>query len=145
MFVYCAKCGQIEKQSKNVLCAICKTELQNVPNKYLSASGNLFLSQQARCQFIKEVIEPDPQYDKDLAQQRDAIVQNNAQKHAQEVAQKVQSYNDSKPVHHCPVCGSTKLSAISTVGKVAKISLLGVWGAGDLGKKRRCDSCGHRF
>lgn len=145
MFVYCTKCGQIEKQSKSAFCAICKTELQNVPNKYLSASGNLFLSQQARNQFIKEVIEPDPQYDKDLAQQRDAIAQNNAQKHAQEVAQKVQSYNDSKPIHRCPVCGSTNLSAISTVGKVAKISLLGVWGAGDLGKKRRCDSCGHKF
>ena len=145
MFVYCAKCGQIEKQSKSILCSICKTELQNVPSKCLSASGNLFLSQQARNQFVIEVIESDPQYDKDLAQQRDAIAQNNAQKHAQEVAQKVQAYNDSKPIHRCPVCGSTNLSAISTVGKVAKISLLGVWGAGDLGKKRRCDSCGHKF
>lgn len=145
MFVYCAKCGQIEKQSKNTVCAICKTELQSVPNKYLSASGNLFLSQQSREQFIKEVIEADIQYDKDLAQQRDAIAQNNAQKHAQEVEQKVKSYNDSKPAHRCPVCGSTNLSAISTVGKVAKISLLGVWGAGDLGKKRYCNSCGHKF
>ena len=145
MFMYCPKCGQIAKQSKVKFCAICETELKNVPNQYLSASGNLFLSQQVRNQFIKEVIEPNPQYDKDLAQQRDAIAQCNAQKHAQEVAQKVQAYNESKPMHRCPVCGSTNLSAISTVGKVAKISLLGVWGAGDLGKKRRCDSCGHKF
>lgn len=145
MFVYCAKCGQIEKQSKNTTCTICSTELQNVPGKYLSASGNLFLSPQARQQFITEVIEADALYDKELASQRDVIAQDNAQKHAQEVAKKVQSYQDSKPVHRCPVCGSTNLSAISTVGKVAKISLLGVWGAGDLGKKRRCDSCGHKF
>ena len=145
MFVYCAKCGQIEKQSKKLLCSICNTELQNVPARYLSASGTLFLSEQARKQFINEVIETGAEYDKDLALQRDSILQEQAEKHSQEVEQKVQDYHASKPAHRCPVCGSTNLSAISTVGKVVKISLLGVWGAGDLGKQRRCDSCGHKF
>lgn len=145
MFVYCSKCGQIEKQSKNKFCIICQTELQNVPDKYLSSSGNLFLSQQARQQFIKEIIEASTIYDTALALQRETIIQENAKKHSAEIEQKIQAYNSSKLTLRCPVCGSTSLSAISTVGKVVKISVLGVWGAGDLGKKRRCDSCGHKF
>lgn len=145
MFVYCPKCGQIEKQSRDLYCGVCHTQLQNVPKQYLTASGNLFISQDARKLFIKEVIQTSGIYDEELALQRDAILQKNAQAHAQEVAKKVQEYQSCKPVHHCPVCGSTNLSAISTVGKIAKVSLLGVWGAGDLGKKTRCDSCGHKF
>lgn len=145
MFVYCPKCGQIEKQVKDSICPVCDTQLERVPDKYMSASGNLFLSQQARQDFIKEIIEAGENYDPLLATQRDEILQEKAIKHSQEVAEKVQEYKQSKPTWRCPVCGSSSLSAISTVGKVAKISLLGVWGAGDLGKKTRCNSCGHKF
>lgn len=145
MFVYCPKCGQIEKQSKNTDCVVCNTPLQNVPSQYLSASGNLFVSQQARRDFVKNVIEANENYDPALAQQRDSILQEKEEQHQQEVSEKVQAYKAAKPTWRCPVCGSSNLSAISAVGKVAKVSLLGVWGAGDLGKKTRCNSCGHKF
>lgn len=145
MFVYCAKCGHIEKQAQSTHCKVCEIELQKVPAKYLTASGNLFLSQDVRTCFIQEVIETGCMYDPNLAKQHDNIIQQQVHNHEETVAQKVRDYNASMPVHRCPVCGSTKLSAISTVGKIAKISFLGVWGAGDLGKKRYCNSCGHKF
>lgn len=145
MFVYCACCGMIAKTSKDRHCPVCDWELNDVPAKYLSTSGNMFLSQETRLNFTKEVIEASPLYDKALAERREAILLEKSQQHERAVSKKVQEYRDSKPVRRCPVCGSTNLSAISTVGKVAKISLLGVWGAGDLGKRLRCNSCGHKF
>ena len=145
MFVYCPKCGFIEKAARTTPCPVCSNERHIVPEKYLSKSGNLFLTQDARITFINEVIKTSPVYDQSLADRRNEIQQKQLQERDQTIARKVAEYNSTKPVHKCPVCGSTNLSAISTVGKVAKISLLGVWGAGDLGKKSRCNSCGHKF
>ena len=145
MFIYCPKCGMIKKQAEAASCPVCGMEQLIVPEKYLSKSGNLFASQEKRSEFIKEVIENGAEYDAELAGQRDEILRQQQQKHEQDVAEKVEQYKATQPVHRCPVCGSTNLSAISTVGKVVKISLLGVWGAGDLGKRRHCNSCGHKF
>ena len=146
MFVYCPKCGLIEKsnQEQNP-CPVCSEEQRFVPKKYLTVSGNMFISQQERSAFIQDVIVSNPAYDKELASQRDHILQEKALQHSREVAQKVKEYKAQQTTCRCPVCGSTNLSAISTVGKVVKISVLGVWGAGDLGKKRYCNSCGHKF
>ena len=72
-------------------------------------------------------------------------MQEKEKKHQEEINKKVQEYKETTPTYRCPVCGSSNLSAISNVGKVVKISLIGVWGAGDLGKQRRCNSCGHKF
>ena len=145
MFVYCAHCGMIIKKSKQTVCPICDIEFSDVPAKYLSASGNLFLSNDMRKQFVEEIIITNPQYNESLALQRDEILLEQEKKKKEEVAQKVYEYQSIKPTLRCPVCGSNNLSNISTIGKVAKISLIGIWGAGDLGKKRRCNTCGHKF
>lgn len=145
MFFYCPRCGYIFKKNNQEKCPVCEFEIKQVPDKYLSASRNLFQSQNAREMFIEEVVKAEAAYDNELAKNRDSIIEEKNQKHKQDVEEKVQAYKEEKPIHKCPVCGSTNLSAISNVGKVVKISLIGVWGAGDLGKKRRCNSCGHKF
>lgn len=145
MFSYCPKCGYILKQDTKKNCPVCDDELKQVPDKYLSPSKNLFQSQEARELFIEEVIKTDLSYNNELAEKRKIILKEKEQKHYQEVEEKVQHYKNTKPTCKCPVCGSTNLSAISNVGKFVKISLIGVWGAGDLGKQRRCNSCGHKF
>lgn len=144
MFVYCPRCGYIFKRTKEACCPVCEGELAEVPLKYLSANKSFFASQAAR-QMLAAEIAADPGYDETLAAGREAILMEKEQQHQKDVAQKTAEYKANAPVCKCPVCGSANLSAISNVGKVVKISLLGVWGAGDLGKKRRCETCGHRF
>lgn len=45
----------------------------------------------------------------------------------------------------CPICNSPNLSKISSIGKAAKISLFGIYGADNLGKTYKCNNCGSRF
>lgn len=45
----------------------------------------------------------------------------------------------------CPVCGSKDLKRITVVGKVAKVKMFGLLGAGDLGKTYKCNNCGMKF
>lgn len=145
MFVYCPRCGYIFKQSNEESCPVCSHEIMDVPTNYLSPNKNFFASQVARTSFVAEVIETSAQYDKELANRKDEILAEKQKQHKAALAEKVENYKNSKPTLRCPVCGSNNLSTISNLGKVVKISLIGVWGAGDLGKKRRCETCGHKF
>lgn len=52
---------------------------------------------------------------------------------------------EEKPVPKCPICGSTSLTKLTAGKKLAKVSLLGIFGAGDIGKAWKCNSCGCRF
>ena len=144
MFVFCPQCGHIFKQSKEQQCPVCAHEVAEVPKKYLSANQSFFASQDARKTLMDEIT-ANPLYNKELAATRQTVLAEKEMLHKDTVAQKVSEYKSNTPILKCPVCGSTNLSAISNLGKVVKISLIGVWGAGDLGKKRRCETCGHKF
>ena len=146
MFCYCPQCGLIQKKTEDQKnCPACDYGLNDVPDQFLVKSGNFFLSEDARKNFIETIVLQDERYNAELAAQRDAILAEKEKERRAQVDSKLQEYQQSKPVHRCPVCGSTNLTAISNVGKVAKIAVLGVWGAGDLGKKWRCNSCGYKF
>lgn len=144
MFYYCPQCGLISSSpAKN--CPVCDYSLKTVPVTYLSASGNMFCSSDARNAFIQEVIEAGSEYQPDLAQQRNAILEEKKKSREKVVEELAAEYRETKPTHRCPVCSSQNLTKISNAGKVAKIALIGVWGAGDLGKQWRCNSCGYKF
>lgn len=146
MFSYCPQCGLIQKKTDaQTNCPACNYRLNDVPRSFLVKSGNFFLSEDARRSFIETVVLQDERYSAELAAQREDIIAEKEKEHRAQVNIKLQEYQNSKPVHRCPVCASTNLTAISNVGKVTKIALLGVWGAGDLGKKWRCNSCGCKF
>lgn len=144
MFHYCPQCGLISGTASGN-CPACDFKLESVPAVYLSANGNLFASSSARDAFVHEVIETGTAFRLELAENRDALLtakNEERQKHVQEL---VSEYQRTRPVHKCPVCSSQNLSRISNAGKVTKIALIGVWGAGDLGKQWRCNSCGYKF
>lgn len=144
MFVYCPQCGYIFKKGKEDSCPVCSHEITEVPAKYLSASKSFFASQDAR-QALTDEIAANPMYIEALAADKARLLAEKEKQHSEQVTQKVLEYKASTPALKCPVCGSTNLSIIPNLGKVVKISLIGVWGAGDLGKKRRCETCGHKF
>lgn len=60
--------------------------------------------------------------------------------------QRVDEWKSSlHPTPKCPICGSTRLTKISTLTKAAKISAFGIYGAGDIGKTYKCNNCGAKF
>ena len=144
MFNYCAQCGFISSTAVGK-CPVCEFELENVPENYLSVNGNLFKSAEAKKFFVETVIESGMMYVPELAQQRDSILAEKNNNNQERIEKLVAEYRNTQPVHKCPVCSSHNLSKISNIGKVTKIALIGVWGAGDLGKHWRCNSCGYKF
>lgn len=145
MFVYCKKCGLITKKKKEKeLCPACTIDMDIVPSEYLSASGNMFASQKSRNEF-EEIIKSSEDFDADANLNRDDIINKKESERKAEIESKVSEYNKNRVKFTCPVCHSENLSEISNLGKVVKVGVFGILGAGDIGKKYKCNSCGYRF
>ena len=145
MFKYCKKCGMIKNfKPAESACPVCEAPLFPVPSEYLTSSGVMFASQEAREKFV-ECIKASDEYDAAVASQAKEILAEKEATHKSEVEKMVDEYKDTLPKKCCPVCHSTSLSKISNVGKVAKIGVFGIYGAGDLGKTWKCNSCGMKF
>lgn len=145
MFVYCKKCGTICSSTKHQgVCDVCDSDMFDVPREYLTASGLMFVSQEKRKEF-ENVIRQNDDYDEEIAKNREIIVKEKEAIRAAEIAEKIDSYNKTRMRAQCPVCHSTSLDKISNVGKVVKVGVFGILGAGDIGKKYKCKACGYRF
>lgn len=144
MFNYCPQCGFISGTMEGE-CPVCEFLMESVPTTYLSANGNLFGSPELRKAFVQTVIEAGNAFRPEVAKNRDMILAEKSEKQQKHVQKLIAEYQQTRPTHRCPVCSSEKLTKISSIGKVTKIALIGVWGAGDLGKQWRCNSCGYKF
>ena len=80
-----------------------------------------------------------------MKSQADRIIAQKEELHKKELEEKVQEYQASKPQKECPVCHSSSIVKISNVGKVVKVGVFGILGAGDLGKTWKCEACGCEF
>lgn len=145
MFVYCKRCGLITKQkNKQDLCPACEIPMEAVPGEYLTSSGMMFSSQQLRKEF-EESIKLGEDFDVQASVERDEKIAQKEISHKAEIEEKVSEYNKNRIKFTCPVCHSENLSKISNVGKLVKVSAFGILGAGDIGKKYKCNACGYRF
>lgn len=145
MFVYCKKCGFITKQKQaQDICPACEIPMVDVPNKYLTASGMMFATQVLKKEF-EELIKQNEEFDVQASIERDNIISQKKIEHKAEIGKKIAEYNQSRVKFTCPICHSENISKISNVGKIIKVGALGILGAGDIGKKYRCNSCGYRF
>lgn len=134
MFYYCEKCADIKnaaaKAGQEVICEVCGTVMKPVPQEYLMPSGSFFKSQAVRQQFIS-LIQSQETYDPDIGGKKEEL---------KEAAKAEEQFHMT-----CPVCGSRSVQKISAVGKYAKIGVLGILGADDLGKTWKCTVCGSKF
>lgn len=145
MFVYCKKCGLISKQKQESdICPACEVPMESVPDTYLSKSGMMFASQTLRNEF-EELIKQNEEFDSEAYLNRDAVMKQKESEREAEIAKKVAKYNAERIKFTCPICHSENLSEISNIGKVVKVGVFGILGAGDIGKKYKCNSCGYRF
>lgn len=115
-----------------------------VPSEYLTASGMMFVSQTSRKEF-EESIKQSAEFDPQANLERDDIIQQKKIEHEAQIEEKVIEYNQNRVKFSCPICHSENISKISNVGKFVKVSAFGILGAGDIGKKYKCKSCGYRF
>ena len=145
MFRYCARCGLIRNEkAESAVCPVCDISLKPVPGEFLTKSGLMFLSQSVRTEFENKIRES-AEYDEITGRQRDSIIAQKDEIHKKEVEERVQEYQASKPHKECPVCHSSSIVKISNVGKVVKVGVFGILGAGDLGKTWKCEACGCKF
>ena len=145
MFVYCKRCGLITKQKQpQDICPACEISMEIVPSTYLTASGMMFASCESRKRF-EETIKQNEAFDLQASLERDSIISRKNIEHSAEIDEKVAEYNQNRIKFMCPVCHSENLSKISNVGKIVKVSALGILGAGDIVKKYKCNSYGYRF
>ena len=145
MFMYCKKCCFIKNIKKNdATCPACEINLEAIPKQFLTETGLMFSSQSTREEF-ENFVRSTPDYDENAAFQRNIVIAQKDELHKKEVAQKIQEYKNTRPQKSCPVCRSTSISKISNVGKIVKVSTLGILGAGDLGKTWKCEACGCKF
>ena len=145
MFVYCPKCGLIQNTKKeSEICKACDIHMEIVPKEYLTKSGFMFVSQEKRAEF-ESLIKKGEEYDEVANLEREEIIKSINTAHDAEIAKKVEEYNQNRVKIQCPICKSESVEKISNVGKVVKVGVFGILGAGDIGKKYRCKSCGYRY
>lgn len=127
---YCPKCN-IRKFIKpdedfNGICKVCgkemKIEATNVPVQTtgpwnLKNSSEMVAKAKERQNFRKDVEE--------------AIKRENMRSQQQNIP-------------HCPICGSAKLSKISTLNRAVSVSLFGIFSK-KIGKQWHCNQCGTDF
>ena len=145
MLTYCRKCALIiNNKQEESKCKACDIPMEAVPKEYLTSSGLMFLSQDARKEF-ENMIKNNEEFDNDANLNRDAVIASKEAEHKAEVEKKVAEYNQTRFKRQCPVCHSEQISKISNVGKFVKVSAFGILGAGDIGKQYKFNSCGYRY
>ena len=145
MFVYCKKCGLITQQKREGhICPACEIPMSNVPREYLTQSDMMFASQMLREEFAESIKQGD-EFDIQASRERDKKIKEKNIERETEIQEMVDEYNRNRIKFTCPVCRSENILKISNLGKLIKVSALGILGAGDIGKKYKCNSCGYRF
>ena len=146
MFMYCEKCAYIgnEKDSKTARCRVCESKLLPVPEEYLTQSGFMFTNQEAK-EKLEDTIKQNPNFDSNIYSNRNEILKAKEEKRNEEIQAMGDDYHNNTLKVTCPICKSNSVDKISNVGKVVKVGVFGILGAGDIGKTYKCKACGYRF
>ena len=107
--MYCKKCGLIKNiKTRDHSCPACEIELETVPQTYLTDTGLMFVSQQARKEF-EAYIKTSAEYDAKAHEMSAQIIAEKEEQHKKDVDRKVEIYKNTRPQKCCPVCHSTSL------------------------------------
>lgn len=140
---YCAKCGRIvsEFDDGSYRCDVCGYKLKVIPSKYHMKwpSSNEKKYREGEKRLIKELIKASPEFDIDLFNKRDDILEK-ANSEYDAVMKWAKEKKENIP--RCPTCGSTDLKKGSFGGTATNY-----WGAGfDNTKKMfKCKNCGYKW
>ena len=160
MLMYCKKCGRVVIEyddNKMHKCDICGNNICPVPEKYLLVyKGKLYdnnLDDSKKDQFIEDCIKSSPEFDPELYNKKDAVIAKrwSGYKKSEAISDAIAQGADPKTafktagnIPHCPICGSAKLSKISTLNRAVSVSLFGIFSK-KIGKQWHCNQCGTDF
>ncbi len=141
---YCPKCGQIhfiDYASKEV-CLVCGTKMQETPHEYNfteeKADEDYDLFEQAQKKFVDEVVSKLPEFDRELYNNRDKILQ----RRSDDFHAMMENYRNAVKCHYC---GSTNVQKITLMSKAIHNSIFGIWSLGRNTKEFHCNNCGADF
>ena len=147
MLYYCKKCGRIVNlyPSDEKTCDYCSNLVIPVPNKYLDEKVSIALNDDLKEQFINECIKCSPEFDQYLFDHRGGDMKKLREQREAELDQLEAFMEEKNRVPRCPICQSTNLSRLSSLGKALKVGIFGLYGADDFGKTYKCNHCGSKF
>ncbi len=139
MLYYCDKCGNLgDEFSKKCYC--CNNfPLKPIPREYID--NFRWRDGDGKQAFVEEVVKTSPNLDLYLFEHKDEIIKaKNDDMNAKMAIGKAYREEQSR-VPKCPSCGSTNISKIGVISRMASIRLFGL-ASDKIGKTHKCNKCG---
>lgn len=155
---YCPKCGNIHflSDSENKKCIICGSKMLETPHEYnlsqtyidkimdLGWKSNKYLFEQNEQRLFDEVISKSPEFDINLYNNKDSILQQKQQQQEESINRGKSILEEQSKRVKCTYCGSTNVKKIGLLNRAISTELWGL-GSKKIGKQFHCNSCGADF
>ena len=151
----CLKCGNIQSpyDGNKDICIICNCKMEQIPEGYgfsdeeiekVLSSNDLDFNEyweRNEQRLLDEIISKSPEFDINLYNSRDSILQLKQQQQEESIARGKAILEEKSRVPKCPCCGSTNISQIGAVSRVVSTSFFGL-ASNKIGKTHKCNNCG---
>lgn len=151
----CLKCGntQAPYDGNKGNCIICGCKMEQIPDGYgfsdeevekFLSSNNLDFNkywEQNEQRLFDEVISKSPEFDINLYNNKDSILQQKQQQQEESINRGKAILEEQNRVPKCPSCGSANISKIGVVGRAVSFKLVG-FASSKIGKTHKCNNCG---
>lgn len=148
---YCPKCGQCNFVTfkSDCLCKVCKSKMIETPPEYgLTEQNWLQLSSdefnQIKQRLFDEVISKSPEFDAELYNRKDSILEEEDRLMEEALAPWKASLERGEEQVKCTYCQSTNVKKIGFLSRAVSAELFGL-GSGKIGKQWHCKNCGSDF
>ena len=154
----CLKCGntQAPYDGNRGNCIICNYKMEKIPEGYGFSDEEIenFLSSNDSCfdeywkqneqRLFDEVISQSPEFDINLYNNKDSILQQKRQQQEESVARGKAIIEEKSRQVKCTYCSSTDVKKIGLLNRAISAELWGL-GSKKIGKQFHCNSCGADF
>lgn len=144
---YCPKCGfkSFLLKSDNGICRCCNSQMKESPSEYNLTQQWMKLSnndwEQNEQRLFDEVISKSPEFDINLYNNKDSILQQKQQQQEESIAHGKAILEEQSRVPKCPSCGSSNVSKIGIINRAVSFKLVG-FASSKIGKTHKCNNCG---
>lgn len=154
----CLKCGntQTPYDGNKGICIICNCEMKQIPEGYgfsdeeiekFFSSDNLDFNEywkQNEQRLFDEVISKSPEFDINLYNNKDSILQQKQQQQEESIARGKAILKEQSHRPECPTCHSKDVQHISGLERGASIVGLGIFSK-KINKSFKCKNCGYTW
>lgn len=148
---YCPKCGfkSFLLKSDNGICTCCGSQMKESPSEYnLTQQQWMKLSnidwEQNEQHLFDEVISKSPEFDINLYNNKDSILQQKQQQQKESINRGKAILEEQSCQPECPTCHSKNIQRISGLERGTSIAILGLFSK-KINKSFKCKNCGYTW